>query len=131
MAKYVYAAIFTPEREGYSIKFPDLENCYTSAPTLEEGVAMAGDILCLTLYKMEQEETPIPEPTPINEIVTREDEFATLVLCDTSAYLSSSNSKTVNKTVSIPLWLSDMAEQKGINLSSALQDALKCALRGV
>ena len=48
MAKYVYPAIFTPEPEGYSINFPDLESCYTSAPTLEEGMEMAADVLCLT-----------------------------------------------------------------------------------
>ena len=51
MAKYVYPAVFTQEAEGgYSINFPDLPNCFTSAPTLEEGLEMAADVLCLTLY---------------------------------------------------------------------------------
>ena len=53
MAKYVYPAVFTQEAEGgYSINFPDLPNCFTSAPTLEEGLEMAADVLCLTLYGM-------------------------------------------------------------------------------
>ena len=39
MAKYVYPAVFTHEAEGgYSITFPDLPDCATSAETLEEGI---------------------------------------------------------------------------------------------
>ena len=37
MAKYAYPAIFTPEKVGWSIRFPDFESCYTSAETLAEG----------------------------------------------------------------------------------------------
>ena len=50
MAKYVYPAVFTHEAEGgYSITFPDLPDCATSAETLEEGIEMAADALCLML----------------------------------------------------------------------------------
>ena len=53
MAKYVYPAVFTHEAEGgYSITFPDLPDCATSAETLEEGIEMAADALCLMLYDM-------------------------------------------------------------------------------
>ena len=53
MAKYVYPAVFTHEAEGgYSITFPDLPDCATSAETLEEGIEMAADALCLILYDM-------------------------------------------------------------------------------
>ena len=55
MAKYVYPAVFTHEAEGgYSITFPDLPDCATSAETLEEGIEMAADALCLMLYDMEE-----------------------------------------------------------------------------
>ena len=43
MAQYVYPAVFTEEDCGYSINFPDLENCFTSAETLGEGIKMAND----------------------------------------------------------------------------------------
>jgi predicted RNase H-like HicB family nuclease len=43
------------EGELYSICFPDLESCYTSAESVQEGLEMANDVLCLTLYEMEQE----------------------------------------------------------------------------
>ena len=45
MAQYVYPAVFTEEDCGYSINFPDLENCFTSAETLGEGIKMANDVL--------------------------------------------------------------------------------------
>lgn len=47
--KYLcYPAVFTKEKEGYSITFPDLEGCFTEADTLQEGYQMAED--CLNLY---------------------------------------------------------------------------------
>ena len=55
--KYVYPAVFEKEDGGYSISFPDLESCYTSAETLEEGIEMANDVLCMVLYHM-AEKTP-------------------------------------------------------------------------
>lgn len=61
MAKYIYPAVFTPEEDGgYSINFPDIESCYTSAETLEEGLDMANDVLCLMLYDMEENGREIP-----------------------------------------------------------------------
>lgn len=86
MAKYVYPAVFTPEANGYSINFPDFERCYTSAETLEEGMVMANDVLCLTLYGMEEDGSVIPKPSDVKAVTTTGDEFATLVACDTSEY---------------------------------------------
>ena len=60
MAKYVYPAIFMPEENAYSIFFPDFTSCYTSAQTLAEGMAMANDVLCLTLYDMEENGQNVP-----------------------------------------------------------------------
>ena len=36
MAKYVYPAIFTEEEDGYSVRFPDIDGCFTSGATLPE-----------------------------------------------------------------------------------------------
>ncbi len=64
MAKYVYPAVFTHEAEGgYSITFPDLPDCATSAETLEEGIEMAADALCLILYDMGGGRSRPPEPS--------------------------------------------------------------------
>ena len=125
MAQYVYPAVFTEEDCGYSINFPDIENCFTSAETLGEGIKMANDVLCLMLYEMEQAGEAIPEASSIHDISVGENEFVNFVSCDTVEYRKFFDNKAVKKTLSIPSWLNDMAEQAGINFSSTLQTALK------
>lgn len=125
MAKYAYPAVFTPEDGGYSISFPDFESCYTSAPTVEEGIDMANDVLCLTLYGLEEEGGAIPQASSVKDVKTSGDEFVTLIGCDTIEYRKFFDSKAVKKTLSIPSWLNTMAERQGVNFSMTLQTALK------
>lgn len=128
MAKYLYPAVFTKEDAGYSVSFPDLKNCFTSGETLEEAMEMANDVLCLTLYDLEQEGAMIPAASAVNSISHEENEFVSLVGCDTIAYRRFFDNKAVKKTLSIPSWLNDMAERAGINFSGTLQEALKTKL---
>lgn len=125
MAQYVYPAVFTEEENGYSINFPDLENCFTSAETLGEGIKMANDVLCLMLYELEENNEAIPTPSSIHDIPVSKNEFVNFISCDTIEYRKFYNSKAVKKTLSIPAWLNDMAERAEINFSGTLQDALK------
>lgn len=128
MAKYVYPAIFTPEAEGgYSIRFPDIENCFTDADDLTTAMDMAKDALCLMLYEMEQANDPIPAAASAIDVqgMTSGEEFVSLIACDTIEYRKFFDNKAVKKTLSIPSWLNDMAERAGINFSGTLQEALK------
>ncbi len=128
MAKYVYPAIFTPEEDGaYSIRFPDVPNCFTGAQTLEDAMEMANDALCLMLYDMEQTGAEIPAASSVSQMQEQAEdgEFVTLISCDTLAYRKFYDNKAVKKTLSIPSWLNDMAERAGINFSGTLQEALK------
>ena len=126
--KYVYPAIFAQEDGLYSIRFPDIESCYTSAETLQEGVDMAEDVLCMMLYDMEERKAQIPTPSNISDLVCADNEFATLISCDTLEYRKFYEKKAVKKTLSIPAWLNTMAERENINFSATLQTALKEAL---
>ena len=54
MSKYSYPAVFTKEEIGFSIVFPDFEACFTQGDTIEDGISMAEDVLCLTLCHMEE-----------------------------------------------------------------------------
>lgn len=128
MAKYVYPAIFTPEEGGgYSIRFPDIENCFTDGDDLTSAMEMANDALCLMLYDMEQDNKPIPQASQAVDIqaAVSAGEFVSLIACDTIAYRKFFDNKAVKKTLSIPSWLNDMAERAGINFSGTLQEALK------
>lgn len=125
MAKYVYPAVFTPEGGGYTVNFPDFESCYTDGETLEEAMVNASDVLCLTLYDMEEAGKEIPSPSSVKEISADGDSFVSLVRCDTVEYRKFYDNRSVKKTLTIPNWLNTIAERQGINFSAALQNALK------
>lgn len=125
MAKYVYPAIFTEDEDGYSVRFPDVDGCFTSGRSLQEALEMAEDALCLMLYDMEESGEAIPVASGVNNVQTEPGEFVSLIGCDTLAYRKRYGSKAVKKTLSIPSWLNEAAEKAGVNFSNVLQDALK------
>lgn len=128
MAKYIYPAIFTKEADGYTIHFPDLENCFTQGDDLLDAYEMANDVLCLTLYNLEEEKKPIPRASEISAFKTKENEFVSLVTCDTLEYRKIYDNKAIKKTLTIPSWLNTLAERQGVNFSQLLQSALKAEL---
>ena len=124
MAKYIFPAIFTKDGEQYSISFPDIPNCFTQGEDLRDGLEMAEDALCLTLYRMEQNGKEVPEATDINSVDTPRGAFATLISCDTFEYAKFYKNKTVKKTLTIPEWLNEIAIKENVNFSNTLQNAL-------
>ena len=125
MAKYIYPAIFTAEENGgYSVDFPDLENCFTCGDNLADALEMSEDVLALTLYEYERDKRSIPSPSAVKAIQLKENEFMTLVTADTMYYQKKFNNKAVKKTLTIPEWLNDMATAANINFSQTLQEAL-------
>lgn len=125
MAKYVYPAVFKKEGSLYSVVFPDFESCYTQGENLADACEMAEDVLCLTLYGLEEKDAVIPAPSDINNVTTGVDSFASLVSCDTLEYRKFYDNRAVKKTLSIPAWLNTMSERENINFSAVLQEALK------
>lgn len=126
MAKYVYPAIFREEECGYTVSFPDIEHCFTEGTSLVDAMDMASDVLSLTLYMHETKGKTIPKPSTVFQIADTcaDSEFVSLVFCDTLDYYKLNN-KAVKKTLSIPAWLNEMAERKGLPFSVILQVALK------
>lgn len=125
MARYVYPALFTAESEGgYSVNFPDLEGCYTQGETLNEALEMAKDVLCLTLYGLEEDGKEIAPPSDIRSLALKDDEVSSLVACDTVEYRKFYDNKAVKKTLTIPNWLNTIAERSNVNFSQVLQEAL-------
>ena len=130
MAKYVFPAIFTKEDDGgYSIHFPDIKGCLTQGEDIQDGLSMANDALCLMLYYLEEKQEPIPAPSDPLSLCVEDNAFVSLVNCDTMEYRRFYDNKAVEKTLTIPAWLNTMAEQKGVNFSQVLQNALKEHLR--
>ncbi|MCR5417795.1 MAG: type II toxin-antitoxin system HicB family antitoxin [Lachnospiraceae bacterium] len=126
--KYVYPAVFTQEESGYSVRFPDIDGCFTCGDDLNDSLSMANDALSLMLVHFEDEKREIPEPTPIKKIKTQKDEFTTLISSDTTIYRRTLKNMAVKKTLSIPQWLNEAAMAAGLNFSQVLQEALKAKL---
>jgi len=130
MSKYVYPAIFEKEEDGkYSVSFPDIKNCFTGGDDMADAIEMAIDVLCLTLYDMEQEKKEIPPPSNIKTINVGSDDIVSLIRCDTEFYRRFYETKSVKKTLTIPMWLNERAESENINFSATLQKALKQELQ--
>ena len=124
--KYTYTAVFTPEENGlYSVTFPDLQGCYTSGDDMSDAIYMAQDVLNLTLYDLEQEKRPIPKASKPQDIKTTSNQFTSVIAVDTDAYRRFYEVKSVKKTLTIPMWLNERAEQANVNFSGVLQSALK------
>ena len=87
MAKYIYPAIFTPETDGvFSIRFPDIDGCFTCGDNLDDGLSMAKDALSLMLVDLEDDKAEIPAPSGINSLSLESGEFSTYISADTIQY---------------------------------------------
>ena len=133
-----YPACFYKEENGYSVIFPDLNNTATCGDTLDEAMAMAIDCLAGYLYTLQQEDEPIPAPSPLSSVSAtagaKELEFdpgecfVSFVTVDVAEYAKKHFEKSIRKTLTIPAWLNAAALEQGINFSQVLQEALRAKL---
>lgn len=126
--KYVYTAIFNPEDNNagaYNVSFPDIPGCLTFGTSLEDAIKMAEDALCLWLYDEETGGKAIPKASAPNEVKTKGNDFITAIAVNTDYYKRYYENKSVKKTLTLPSWLNQRAEDANINFSKILQRALK------
>lgn len=122
--KKFYPAIFRTEDEGYTIMFPDVEGCVTQGESLEDGYEMAVDALALQLSYYIDNKIELPKSSQPNEIQLQNNEFVAIIEFDVLQYKKKHDSAAVKKTLTIPSWLNELAIEKNINFSQALQEAL-------
>lgn len=123
-SSYTFAAVFTKEADGgYSVRFPQLDGCYTQGDSFEEARRMAVDAMSLHLYGMERDGEAIP--APVLEVETGAGEMAVPVTAWMTPFRDEMEMRAVKKTLTIPAWLNDAAERRGVNYSQILQSALK------
>ena len=118
---YTYTAIITESEGTFYAKVPDISGCITTAGSLS-------DALNLSLVVLEDEDIEPPHPTPQPEIVHGDNDILTVIQADTIQYRSATDTKAVRKNVSLPAWLANLADKRGINCSKVLQDALLSVL---
>ena len=125
MDRYIYPAVFERDEDGYSVTFPDLPGCITCGDNLEESYLMAKDALELHLYGMEEDNDDIPSPSRPESITVNSDSFVTLVEAYMPLIRDEMANRAIKKTLTIPKWLNDLGEDKKVNFSQILQNALK------
>jgi len=126
---YAFPAILSYADDGISIEFPDLPGCLPYADTTDEAIKNAKEAMGLHLWSMEKDNDEIPAPTDIKTLTLSQDEIPLMVDVFMPPIRERQNNRFVDKTLSIPLWLSAKAEYAGVNLSQLLQVSLEEHLR--
>lgn len=127
--KYIYTAVFSPLESGrYAARVPDLPGCVTSGKDLQDAIDMITDAASGWLVVAEDVNDPVAPPTPQDSIPHDEGDILSLISVDTIAYRAATDSRAVRKNVSLPMWMANLAEKRGINCSKVLQDGLLALL---
>ena len=122
--KVMYPALFEKEDSRYNVMFPDLPEAITCGDTLEQAIEMAKECLglCLDVRKENKEEIPVmSDPSRIN---CANGTFVMMIEFDSIDFNKRYNKKAIRKNVTIPAWLNELAEEKNVNFSNVLQNAL-------
>lgn len=127
---YRFWALLDTSNDGIAVSFPDLPGCFTFGETAEEAYIAAREALEGFLYVMEQDEDPIPNSSPLDDILKQAD--VTEAACEIQVYMptvrDAMEAKAVKKTLTVPKWLNDEAERQHLNFSQVLQEGLKRSL---
>jgi len=126
--KYTYTAIFTEKNKKIYARVPDLDGCITTGKNLIDAMDQIADAMAAWLCTAEDENLPIPIPTPQSKIAHNKGSLFSLIKADTLAYRAATDTRAVRKNVSLPRWLSLLADRKHINCSQVLQEALMTKL---
>lgn len=119
-----YPAIFHQEEKGFSVSVPDIEGCFTQGDTMDEAVSMAQDAIGLML----EDSATLPNASNPRNFALEDDDFVVMVPFDMLEYKKANRTQAVKKTLSLPYWLNEAAENAHINFSGVLQEALKAKL---
>ena len=127
MRKLTYPAVFEPNgKGGYGVYFPDLPGCATVGDDFESAQANAVEVLELHLYGMEKDGDTIPAPSknPVAYPETESGYFLSFVTIYPDIVKNEMDNRRVRTNITIPYWLKEAAEDKGVNYSRLLETAL-------
>jgi predicted RNase H-like HicB family nuclease len=126
MRKVTYLAVFEPSKDGFGVYFPDLPGCISFGKTFEDAQVQAADALALHIYGMEKDGDILPKPSknPAVEPETSDGYFVAPVTVFPDMVKNELDNKKVKTNVTLPTWLKDAAEQRGVNYSRLLESAL-------
>ncbi|MDU5807398.1 MAG: type II toxin-antitoxin system HicB family antitoxin [Peptoniphilus harei] len=115
---------FDEEDKIYYVRFPDIEEAFTDGDSLKEAVYNAQEVLGLVIYEREKMGREIPNATE-SMIKTGDNESLSYISVWMPLVRDRIEEKSVKKTLTIPKWLNDLAEENNVNFSQLLQVAIK------
>ena len=118
---FIYPAIVHMDTDGYWLEFPDLVGCSTQGDTLAELMFNAQEALEVHILGLLEYGDVLPPPSDATAINLECNTFTTLITANVDL---AKNTKSVRKSLTIPVWLNEKALVEGINFSSVLQKAL-------
>ncbi len=120
--KVYYRAIFEKgEGDYYGVRFPALDGCFSGGDSFPEAYENAQEALGLYITTLEERNKKVPADDVEMEELSETEQMA-VVITDLRKYRPK---KAVKKTLTIPYWLNELAEESHINFSGVLQEALK------
>lgn len=127
MRKATYLAVFEPSGDGsYSVSFPDLPGCVSWGKDFSEASKEAEDSLGLHIYGMEKDGEAVPKPSAM---VVADPETATgYIICPVTVLpelvAGEIDNRKAATNCSIPVWVKEVAVERGLNCSSLLEAAI-------
>ena len=121
---YIYPAVFDYADDGISVSFPDLPGCFTCGETTEEAMLNAREAMGLYLHDMEDTEDL---PMPSEPLTVAKEKSQVIVIVDVfmPVIRKAIENQSVQRCITLPKWLDDLAKTKKINVSAVTKNALE------
>lgn len=120
-----YPAIFHKEGIGYWVEFPEFGGG-TQGDNLEDAMYNAREFLESTIALYIDEGLELPKMSNIEDLHVS-DGFITMVQADPTPFIK--DNKAIRKNVTVPEWLTKLADRQGLNYSEVLTKALEAKLQ--
>lgn len=122
----LYPAIFTPDGDYITVIFPDVPEAITQGKDTQEAYEMAVEVLGFAL----EDYKDYPQASTVSDLKEKyPNADIALIGIDMLTYMRKYHSNKVRKNVTIPEYLNDLAEDKNINFSQLLTEALELKLQ--
>ncbi|MCL2312745.1 MAG: type II toxin-antitoxin system HicB family antitoxin [Firmicutes bacterium] len=122
--KLVYPVVISKGKKYLLASIPDC-GIDTQGVNLIDAIEMARDAISIWCVSELEANRELPSPSDLSEVQHNPDEIVTLVDVDIDSYKRKLDNRAVRKSLTVPSWLNEQAEQAGINFSGVLQEALK------
>ena len=122
--QYLYTAVISEKENKFYAKVPDLPGCVTSGKNIMDVLEQIKDAASVWLVAAEDECLAINPPSDQAAIKHGKKDILSVIAIDTIEYRAKTDTKAVRKNVSLPAWMANLAEKRGINCSQILQEGL-------